>query len=178
MEYPIDLPGGAQLSTKSICDALVDHPEAGYEPLVICPELLTTSESDYSFKIRTYKMGEKRAVNLFYRIEAFKRIISEEKPAVRSVDIAKQKGFSKPSISVAVKNMKAKGYVTVSGEGYITLTESGKALAERVYERHKFFRKWLISLGVNEETANDDACRIEHVITKETFEAIKRSVEK
>ena len=55
MEYPIDLPGGAQLSTKSICDALVDHPEAGYEPVVICPELLTTSESDYSFKIRTYK---------------------------------------------------------------------------------------------------------------------------
>ena len=88
MEYPIDLPGGAQLSTKSISDALVDHPEAGYEPVVICPELLTTSESDYSFKIRTYKMGEKRAVNLFYRIEAFKRIISEEKPDLIHIEMS------------------------------------------------------------------------------------------
>lgn len=104
-------------------------------------------------------------------------IISEEKPVVRSVDIANEMGFSKPSISIAVRNMKEKGYIAVSDEGYITLTESGRALAERVYERHKFFRKWLIGLGVNEETANDDACRIEHVITKETFEAIKKSVE-
>ena len=102
-------------------------------------------------------------------------IISEEKPVVRSVDLAKETGYSKPSISIAVKNMKAKDYIAVSGEGYITLTETGKALAERVYERHKFFRKWLISLGVDEETANEDACRIEHVITKETFEAIRRS---
>lgn len=104
-------------------------------------------------------------------------IISEEKPVVRSVDVANEMGFSKPSISIAVRNMKEKGYITVSDEGYITLTESGKALAERVYERHKFFRKWLIGLGVNEETANDDACRMEHVITKETFEAIRRFVE-
>lgn len=104
-------------------------------------------------------------------------IISEEKPVVRSVDIANEMGFSKPSISIAVRNMKEKGYIEVSNEGYITLTESGKALAERVYERHKFFRKWLIGLGVDEETANDDACRIEHVITKETFEAIRRAVE-
>lgn len=103
-------------------------------------------------------------------------IISEDKPVVRSIDIANELGFSKPSISVAVKNMKAKNYITVSDEGYITLTESGRKLAERVYERHKFFRKWLISLGVDEQTANDDACRIEHVITKETFEAIRASV--
>ncbi len=105
-------------------------------------------------------------------------IISEEKPVVRSVDIANEMGFSKPSISIAVRNMKEKGYIKVSNEGYITLTESGKALAERVYERHKFFRKWLIGLGVDEATANDDACRIEHVITKETFEAIRRAVER
>ena len=103
-------------------------------------------------------------------------IIGEEKPVVRSVDIANETGFSKPSISVAVKNMKARGYITVSEEGYITLTEDGRKLAERVYDRHKFFRKWLIGLGVDEKTANDDACRIEHVITEETFEAIKRSV--
>lgn len=103
-------------------------------------------------------------------------IIGEEKPVVRSVDIANETGFSKPSISVAVKNMKAKDYITVSDEGYITLTDSGRAIAERVYDRHKFFRKWLIDLGVDEETANDDACRIEHVITEKTFEAIKNSV--
>ena len=104
-------------------------------------------------------------------------IISEEKPVVRSVDIANEMGFSKPSISIAVKNMKEKEYITVSDEGYITLTDSGRALAERVYGRHKFFRKWLISLGVDEATANDDACRIEHVITEETFEAIRNAVE-
>jgi Mn-dependent DtxR family transcriptional regulator len=104
-------------------------------------------------------------------------IISEEKPVVRSVDIANEMGFSKPSISVAVKNMREKVLIEVSDEGYITLTESGRALAERVYDRHKFFRKWLISLGVDEETANDDACRIEHVITEETFEAIRKKVE-
>ena len=103
-------------------------------------------------------------------------IISEEKPVVRSIDIANEMGFSKPSISVAVKNLKEQGYISVSEEGYITLTESGKALADRVYDRHKFFRKWLISLGVDEETANDDACRIEHVITEETFNAIRKSV--
>ena len=88
MEYPIDLPGGAQLSTKSICDALVSDERSVYEPVVICPELLTTKESDYSFKIRTYKMGEKRAVNLFYRIEAFKRIIDEEKPDMIHIEMS------------------------------------------------------------------------------------------
>ena len=103
-------------------------------------------------------------------------IISEEKPVVRSVDLANELGFSKPSISVAVKNMRAKGYITVSDEGYITLTEEGRRRAEKVYDRHKFFRKWLIGLGVDEKTANDDACRIEHVITDETFDAIKRSI--
>ncbi|MBR3147558.1 MAG: metal-dependent transcriptional regulator [Eubacterium sp.] len=104
-------------------------------------------------------------------------MISEEKPVVRSVDLANEMGFSKPSVSVAVKNMKAKGYVTVSEEGYITLTEDGRKLADRVYDRHKFFRGWLTSLGVDEETANEDACRIEHVITEETFDAIRRTVE-
>ena len=104
-------------------------------------------------------------------------MIGEVKPAVRSVDLANELGFSKPSISVAVKNMKAKGYITVSEEGYLTLTDSGRALAERVYDRHKFFRKWLLDLGVDEETAEEDACRIEHVISEETFEAIKKSAE-
>ena len=104
-------------------------------------------------------------------------MIGEVKPAVRSVDLANELGFSKPSISVAVKNMKAKGYITVSDEGYLTLTDSGRELAERVYDRHKFFRKWLLGLGVDKETAEEDACRIEHVISEETFEAIKKSAE-
>ena len=104
-------------------------------------------------------------------------MIGEVKPAVRSVDLANELGFSKPSISVAVKNMKAKGYITVSDEGYLSLTDSGRELAERVYDRHKFFRKWLLGLGVDKETAEEDACRIEHVISEETFEAIKKSAE-
>ena len=103
-------------------------------------------------------------------------IIKERNGEVRSVDVVNELGFSKPSISVAVKNMRAKGYITVSDEGYITLTEEGRKRAEKVYDRHKFFRKWLIGLGVDEKTANDDACRIEHVITDETFDAIKRSI--
>ena len=100
-------------------------------------------------------------------------ILSEQKPVVRSIDIANETGFKKPSISVAVKNMKARGYITVSEEGYISFTEEGKALAEKVYERHKFFRSWLTSLGVDYETANDDACKIEHVISEKTFNAIR-----
>ena len=103
-------------------------------------------------------------------------IISEEKPVVRSIDIANEMGFSKPSISVAVKNLKEKGYISVSEEGYITLTESGKALADRVYDRHKFFRKWLISLGVDKDIAVEDACRMEHVFSPESFAAIKAYV--
>ena len=105
-------------------------------------------------------------------------ILGETKPVVRSVDIANELGFKKPSISVAVKNMKEKNYIEVSPEGYITLTKEGKKLAESVYERHKFFREWLISLGVDEETANEDACSIEHVISEKTFNAIKKSIKK
>ncbi|XME02529.1 glycosyltransferase family 4 protein [Lachnospiraceae bacterium C1.1] len=88
MEYPIDLPGGAQLSTKSICDALVNDSESGYEPVVVCPELLKLKKSDYSFKIRTYKMGDNRLINLIYRISAFKKIIREEKPDLIHIEMS------------------------------------------------------------------------------------------
>ena len=81
-------------------------------------------------------------------------LLSEEKPVVRSVDIANELGFKKPSVSVAVKNMKEKNYIEVSEEGYITLTKSGKKLAKSVYERHSFFKSWLISLGVKESVAD------------------------
>ena len=94
-------------------------------------------------------------------------------PYVRSIDIANELGFSKPSVSVAMKNLRENGYVNVDSDGYITLTDKGKKIAETMYERHKWISTWLMRLGVNEETAVEDACRIEHVISAETFEAIK-----
>ena len=104
-------------------------------------------------------------------------LLSEVKPVVRSVDIANELGFKKPSVSVAVKNMKEKEYIEVSEEGYITLTKAGKKLAKSVYEKHSFFKSWLMSLGVKESVANEDACSIEHVISDETFKAIKKAIE-
>lgn len=94
-------------------------------------------------------------------------------PYVRSIDIANELGFSKPSVSVAMKNLRENGYVNVDSEGYITLTEKGRQIAETMYERHKWISNWLIRLGVDETTAVEDACRIEHVISAESFEAIK-----
>ncbi len=105
-------------------------------------------------------------------------ILSKKRPVVRSVDIANELGFKKPSVSVAVKNMKAKEYIEVSEDGFITLTTSGKKKAKSVYERHTFFTKWFEDMGVDEETADEDACSIEHVISEKTFKAIKRYVEK
>ncbi len=100
-------------------------------------------------------------------------ILSQEHPVVRSVDIAEELGFSKPSVSVAMKHLREKGHISVSREGYITLTESGRKIAEMIYERHQFLSAWLESLGVPGETAVRDACRMEHVISPETFAALK-----
>ena len=96
---------------------------------------------------------------------------------VRSIDIANELSFSKPSVSVAMKNLRLNGYIDVSKDGYITLLEKGQEIAERIYERHTLFSDWLITLGVSPEVAAEDACRIEHVLSKESFEAIKRHVE-
>ena len=95
-------------------------------------------------------------------------VLSKKKPVVRSVDIADELGFKKSSVSVAMKN-----HITVTPEGYIYLTESGQKIADMIYERHEFLSSWLISLGVDPETATSDACRIEHVISPESFAAIK-----
>ncbi|MBR2674210.1 MAG: metal-dependent transcriptional regulator [Mogibacterium sp.] len=103
-------------------------------------------------------------------------ILSEKKPVVRSVDIANELGFKKPSISVAVKNMKEKEYIEVSPEGYISLTREGKRIAKSVYDRHKFFRDWLKDIGVDDKTAEEDACSMEHVISEKTFKAIRKYV--
>ena len=93
---------------------------------------------------------------------------------VRSIDIANEMNFTKPSVSIAMKNLREKGYITMADNGYITLTESGKERAESVLERHTILADLLISIGVNEETAREDACKLEHDLSEESFEAIKR----
>ena len=103
-------------------------------------------------------------------------ILSRKKPVVRSVDIAEELGFKKSSVSVAMKNLRERGNITVTKEGYIYLTGSGQQIADMIYERHQFLSAWLVSLGVTPETAVEDACRIEHVISPESFEAIKAHI--
>lgn len=97
---------------------------------------------------------------------------------VRSIDIANEMNFTKPSVSIAMKNLREKSYITVSEGGFINLTESGRARAESVLERHTILSDWLISIGVSRETALADACRVEHDLSEESFEAIKRAVQK
>ncbi|MBR1865442.1 MAG: metal-dependent transcriptional regulator [Lachnospiraceae bacterium] len=104
-------------------------------------------------------------------------ILSRTLPVVRSVDIATELGFKKSSVSVAMKNLREKHHITMTDAGYIYLTESGREMAEMIYERHEFFSEWLISLGVDESIATADACKMEHVISKESFEAIKKSIQ-
>lgn len=101
-------------------------------------------------------------------------ILKNKNGAVRSIDIANELGFSKPSVSVAMKNLRENGYIEVDSSGYITLLDSGRRIAEKIYERHTTLSKWLVSLGVDAKTAAEDACRIEHIISNESFEAIKK----
>lgn len=105
-------------------------------------------------------------------------ILSNEKPHVRSIDVCEYMGFSKPSVSRAIGLLKNGGYVTVDMDGYITLTESGRSVAEKVYNRHELLTSFFISLGVPEEIASNDACSIEHRISDESFEAIKKTMKK
>ncbi|MBA4700882.1 MAG: metal-dependent transcriptional regulator [Ruminococcus sp.] len=103
-------------------------------------------------------------------------ILSKAHPTVRSIDVAEELGFKKSSVSVAMKNLREKNHIIVSKEGFITLTDAGRAIAEMIYERHELITKWLVQLGVDKETAADDACKLEHVISKESFEAIKKHI--
>lgn len=105
-------------------------------------------------------------------------ILSKKKPVVRGVDIAEELGFKKPSVSVAMKNLREKHHIVVSKEGFITLTDSGREIAEMIYERHQLLSAGLIYLGVDEKTAREDACRIEHVISAASFQAIKEHMTK
>ena len=96
-------------------------------------------------------------------------MLSKTRPVVRSVDIAEELGFKKSSVSVAMKNLREKEHITVTKEGFIYLTDSGRQIAETIYERHEFLSKWLISMGIDAETASNDACRMEHVISPQSF---------
>ena len=100
--------------------------------------------------------------------------LSQQSPAVRSVDIANELGFKKSSVSVAMKNLREKGHITVSEEGFLKLTDSGRAIAEMIRERHQLLTMWLTRLGVPEDIASEDACKLEHVLSAESFEAIKK----
>ena len=104
-------------------------------------------------------------------------VISNHKKSVRSIDVAEHLGYSKPSVSRAVGILKREDYITVGTDGYILLTEKGRDSAVKLFERHTILSNLLMSLGVYEETATEDACRIEHVISESSFEAIKKYIE-
>ena len=103
-------------------------------------------------------------------------IIHNRQGNVRSIDIANELGFSKPSVSVAMKNLRTNGYIEIDKEGFITLLDKGREIADKIYERHTLLSTWLVRMGVSPEVAAEDACRIEHVISAETFERLKEHV--
>ena len=103
-------------------------------------------------------------------------MLHKSKGAVRSIDIANELDFSKPSISVAMKNLRENGYIEMDKDGHITLLEAELEIAERMFERHTVISKFLMNLGVDEAVATEDACKIEHVISDESFDAIKNSI--
>ena len=102
--------------------------------------------------------------------------MSKELPVVRSIDIANEMNYSKPSISVAMKNLRLNGYIKVDNSGFITLTESGMEIASNIYDRHLILRKWLEFLGIDPEIAEQDACKIEHTLSKETYTALRKHI--
>ncbi len=105
-------------------------------------------------------------------------VLSKKSSFVRAIDIADALNFSKPSVSVAMKKLTKGGYIKVAKDGAITLTDTGLKIAEKIYDRHVFLTNWLISLGVDQDIASEDACRMEHIISQQTMEALKKSYEK
>jgi len=105
-------------------------------------------------------------------------LMLSRKGAVRSIDIANELDFSRPSVSIAMKKLRESDFIEVDADGFIILTENGHKIAESMYERHMLISNWLISLGVDETVALDDACRMEHVISEQSFLAIKRLAQK
>ncbi|MCR5421680.1 MAG: metal-dependent transcriptional regulator [Lachnospiraceae bacterium] len=105
-------------------------------------------------------------------------VLSNKNNFVRSIDVAEYMGFSKPSVSRAMGILKSHEYITVEKDGNLKLTDSGRSIAEKIYERHTVLSECLMKLGVSEKNATDDACRIEHIICDETFDAIKKCLYK
>ena len=105
-------------------------------------------------------------------------MLKEQKGFVRSIDVANELSFTKASVSVAMKSFRQEGYIEINGDGHINLTEKGLAIAEKIYERHKLFAKALIALGVDEKTAYEDSCRLEHGISEQSFGKIKEYLAK
>ena len=103
-------------------------------------------------------------------------VLSGKKPVVRGVDIAEELGYKKSSVSVDMKHLRENGHITVTPEGYIYLTDSGQEIAEMIYERHQLLSSWLIYLGVDEETALNDACRLEHDLSPLSFKKLKEHI--
>ena len=103
-------------------------------------------------------------------------VLSRKLPVVRSVDIANELGFKKSSVSIAMKNLREKNHITVTDAGFIYLTDSGRHIAELIYERHEFVSEWLMRLGVAPDIAIEDACKIEHILSKGSYDAIKTFV--
>ena len=104
-------------------------------------------------------------------------MLSQSGEPVRSVDIASELDFTKPSVSVAMKNLRESGHIVMDSSGYITLTESGTKIAAQVYERHSLLSDWLIYLGVDKEIAVNDACKMEHDMSEQSFDAIRKHIE-
>ena len=102
-------------------------------------------------------------------------ILTKKIHPVRSIDIAEYMNFSKPSVSVAMKKLSKGGFIAVGKDGAINLTEEGLKIAEKVYDRHVFLTDWLISIGVDENVASEEACRMEHIISQQTLEALKKN---
>lgn len=131
------------------------------------------------FFYQIYEMIEVNTLHINESAENYLETIlmlSKIRPVVRSVDVAEELSFKKSSVSVAMKNLREKEHIVVSREGFITLTPSGKKIAEMIFERHEIITKWLTNLGVDPSIAAEDACRIEHVISVESFEAIKNNI--
>ena len=103
-------------------------------------------------------------------------ILSQSMDQIRSIDISSALDYAKPSVSVAMRKLRQEGHIVVDDDGFISLTHSGRKIAESMYERHMILSDWLISLGVNKDTAINDACKMEHVISEESFLAIKSSI--
>ena len=104
-------------------------------------------------------------------------VLGQGSAPVRSIDIVNQLEYTRASVSIAMKNLRENGYINVDAEGFIELTDTGREIAESMYERHMFISDWLISLGVDRKTAVNDACRMEHSMSEESFAAIKKHIE-